>query len=78
MKSSRKRLRTEDSDFDAAPVDDGGDDELDRQLQPVADFVVNAEDRRLLENLEIDEVDPEHYDDVGNDALLDAGLNAHV
>ncbi len=67
----RKRLRE----------DDTGDNDVDadgleprKELHPVLQFAVSAEDRRHMEDLELAVVDPEHYNDVSDDASLDAGL----
>jgi hypothetical protein len=67
----RKRLREDDAGDNDVDADDL---EPRKELHPVLQFAVSAEDRRHMEDLELAVVDPEHYNDVSDDASLDAGL----
>jgi hypothetical protein len=75
MKPSRKRSREGDAEQHDGDGDDALDERVEGELYPPLQFFANAVDRRRLEELELAEVDADHYDDVGNDAVLDAGLD---
>jgi hypothetical protein len=68
--ASRKRQR--DDDDAAADDSDAAGEEAEVCPAPPTQFVVSAEERRLLAELELADADAECFD--GDDAVLDAGL----